>query len=81
MDTINQPVQPVQQAQSKISESELKKIKEEIENEANPKNKSETIKLMDDNKLLVQTLQNASNNFKEKVGREMTYLEMREMMG
>jgi len=64
-----------------ISESQLKKIKEEISNEANPKNMTESAILLNSPKLLQQTLNNAADNFKKQVGREMTYSEMREMMG
>jgi len=64
-----------------ITESKLKQIKEQISNEANPKNMTETVKLLNDPKLLQQTLNSAAKNFKREVGREMTYSEMREMMG
>jgi len=64
-----------------LTYSQLDKIKEEISNESNPKNMIESMKLLNDSKLLQQTLQNASDNFKKQVGREMTYSEMREMMG
>jgi oligoendopeptidase F len=63
-----------------ISESQLKKIKEEISNEANPKNMTEAAILINNPKLLSK-LVNASEDFKKQVGREMTYSEMREMMG
>ena len=63
-----------------ISESQLKKIKEEISNEANPKNMTEAAILLNTPKLLSK-LVNASEDFKKQVGREMTYSEMREMMG
>jgi hypothetical protein len=63
-----------------ITEIKLKQIKEQIANEANPKNMNESAKLLNEKKIL-QTLNNAAENFKKQVGREMTYSEMREIMG
>lgn len=67
--------------QSNVSEVQLKQIKEEIAKEVNPKNIVETEKLMNDKELLLQTLQKGADKFKKESGRNMTYLEMREMMG
>jgi hypothetical protein len=67
--------------ETSITESKLKQIKEQISNQANPKNGTEITKLLDNPKLLQQTLNNAAENFKKETGREMTYSEMREMMG
>ena len=80
MDNIRQPnTQPINQIT--LTESQLKQIKEQISNEVNPKNNSETDNLMNNPQLLQKTLNNAADNFKKQVGREMTYSEMREMFG
>ena len=64
-----------------ISEVKLQQIKQQISNEVNPKNIKESMILLSNSDLLQKALQNASDNFKKQVGREMTYSEMREMMG
>ena len=64
-----------------ISDSRLQKIKERISKEVNPKSKTKSFTLLADSKLLEQTMQKAADNFKQQVGRNMTYSEMREMMG
>jgi hypothetical protein len=64
-----------------ISDAQLQKIKERVSKEANPKSETESFKLLANSKLLQQTMQKAADNFKQQVGRNMTYSEMREMMG
>ena len=64
-----------------MPDAQLEKIKTRISKEVNPKNKTEAFKLLADSKLLQQTMQNAADNFTKQVGRNMTYSEMREMMG
>ena len=64
-----------------ITDAQLQKIKERISKEVNPKSKTESFTLLADSKLLQQTMQKAADNFKTQVGRNMTYSEMREMMG
>jgi hypothetical protein len=64
-----------------ISDSQLQKIKEHISKEANPKSETESVTLLADSKLIEQTMQKAADKFKQQVGRNMTYSEMREMMG
>ena len=64
-----------------ISDAQLQKIKERISKEVNPKNTTEALTLLSDSKLLQQTMQKAADNFKNQVGRNMTYSEMRETMG
>jgi hypothetical protein len=63
------------------SDAKLQEIKGRISKEANPKNPTESLKLLSDSKLLQQTMQNAADNFVKQVGRNMTYSEIREMMG
>lgn len=64
-----------------VSDAQLQKIKERISKEVNPKNPTEAFTLLADSKLLQQTMEKAADNFKTQVGRNMTYSEMREMMG
>jgi len=64
-----------------ISDSQLQKIKERISKEVNPKSKTESFTLLADSKLIEQTMQKAADKFKQQVGRNMTYSEIREMMG
>ena len=64
-----------------ISAAQLQKIKDQISKETNPKSITESFTLLSDSKLLQQTMQKAADNFKTQVGRNMTYSEMREMMG
>jgi len=64
-----------------ITDAQLQKIKERISKEANPKGKTESFTLLADSKLIEQTMQKAADNFKTQVGRNMTYSEIREMMG
>jgi hypothetical protein len=64
-----------------ISDSQLQKIKERISKEVNPKSKTVSVTLLADSKLIEQTMQKAADKFKQQVGRNMTYSEMREMMG
>jgi hypothetical protein len=64
-----------------IPDAQLQEIKALISKESNPKNATEAFKLLSDSKLIEQKLQNAFDNFKQQVGRNMTYSEMREMMG
>lgn len=64
-----------------MSDAQLQEIKDRISQKANPKNQTESLKLLSDSKLLQQTMQNAADNFVKQVGRNMTYSEIREMMG
>ena len=65
-------------ANDTISDAQLQKIKERISKQVNPK---EALKLLSDSKVLQLTMQKAADNFKTQVGRNVTYSEMREMMG
>ena len=64
-----------------MPDAQLQEIKTRISKESNPQNPTEALKLLADSKMLEQTMQNAADNFKKQVGRNMTYHEMREMMG
>jgi hypothetical protein len=64
-----------------MPDAQLQEIKALISKEVNPKNPTEAFKLLADSKMLEQTMQNTADNFKKQVGRNMTYSEMREMMG
>ena len=69
------------EANKSISDAQLHEIKVRISKKVNPKNQTESLKLLSDSKLLQQTMQNAADNFVKQVGRNMTYSEIREMMG
>ena len=71
----------VMKTYNSISDAQLQKIKEHMSKEANPKTQTESTKLLSDGKLLQQTMQTAADNFVKQVGRNMTYSEIREMMG
>jgi hypothetical protein len=64
-----------------MPDAQLQEIKVLISKETNPQNPTEAFKLLADSKILEQTMQNAADNFKKQVGRNMTYYEIREMMG
>ena len=64
-----------------ITDAQLQEIKARISKEVNPKNLTESLILLNDSKLLLQTMDNAAENFKKQVGRNMTYSEIRETMG
>jgi hypothetical protein len=64
-----------------ITDAQLQEIKARISKEVNPKNLTESLILLNDSKLLLQTMENAAENFKKQVGRNMTYSEIRETMG
>ena len=71
----------VMKTKDPISDTQLQEIKYLISKEVNPKNKAESDKLLSDSKLLQQTMQNAADNFVKQAGCNMTYSEIREMMG
>jgi hypothetical protein len=64
-----------------ITDAQLQELKARISKEVNPQNKTEAIKLLADSKLIERKLENAADNFVKQVGRNMTYSEIREMMG
>jgi hypothetical protein len=64
-----------------ISDTQLQEIKSLISKEVNPTNKVESAKPLLNSSVLQQTMQNAADNFVKQAGRNMTYSEIREMMG
>jgi hypothetical protein len=61
--------------------SNLQEVMKDIENRVNPKSLQETGKLLSEPAKLESIIQSAFTEFQSKVGRPMTYSEMREMMG
>jgi chemotaxis methyl-accepting protein methylase len=59
----------------------LEKVMSDIENTANFNSVEEGIQALNKPDTIFTRLQTAFNTFKELIGREMTYSEMREMMG
>ena len=60
---------------------DLEKIKRDIEERVNPKSINEGIRLLNNPDQLQSIMQSAFTEFKKKTGRQMSYAEMREMMG
>lgn len=60
---------------------DLEKVMIDIENTANFNSFDESIHALKNPDIIFTRLQNAFDTFKELVGRQMTYSEMREMMG
>ena len=52
-----------------------------IETDINPKTMSEGLKLLNNPDALIGKLQAGDDMFKEQTGRNITYLEMRQMFG
>ena len=52
-----------------------------IETDINPKTMSEGVALLNNPDALIGRLQAGADAFKEQTGRNMTYLEMRQMFG
>ena len=59
----------------------LQAIMTKIETDINPKTMSEGLKLLNNPDALIGKLQEGADMFKEQTGRNMTYLEMRQMFG
>jgi hypothetical protein len=64
-----------------IVNNELEQLKSEIENKVNPKTLNESMNLLSNPELLLHTMQEGADLFKEKTGRHMSYSEMRRMYG
>ena len=65
-----------------MSEENLEKLKKEIEQKVNFSSPTEgLITVFTNPELLINKIESAFTEFKEKTGRNMTYLEMRYMMG
>jgi hypothetical protein len=65
----------------KPTEPNLQAIMKKIETDVNPKTMQEGIALLNNPDALVGRLQAGADMFKEQTGRNMTYLEMRQMFG
>jgi peptide subunit release factor RF-3 len=65
----------------KPTEPNLQSIMKKIETDVNPKTMQEGIALLNNPDALVGRLQAGADMFKEQTGRNMTYLEMRQMFG
>ena len=63
------------------TESNLQAIMKKIETDVNPKTLKEGLALLNNPDALVGRLQSGADMFKEQTGRNMTYLEMRQMFG
>lgn len=59
----------------------LQAIMKKIETDINPKTMSEGLALLNNPDALIGKLQEGADAFKEQTGRNMTYLEMRQMFG
>ena len=66
---------------STSTQVDLEKIKRDIEERVNPKSINEGIGLLNNPDQLQSIMQSAFTEFKQKTGRQMSYAEMREMMG
>lgn len=62
-------------------ELDLEKVMTDIEHTANFNSVEEGLNALNNPDTIFTRLQNAFNTFKEAVGRQMTYSEMRQMMG
>ena len=65
----------------KPTEPNLQSIMTKIETDVNPKTMQEGIALLNNPDALVGRLQEGADAFKQQTGRNMTYLEMRQMFG
>ena len=76
-------LEPISEAKLEpISEENLEKLKKEIEQKVNFSSPAEgLITVFTNPELLINKMESAFTEFKEKTGRNMTYLEMRYMMG
>jgi hypothetical protein len=64
-----------------INPNNLQAIMKKIEADINPKTIKEGLSLLNKPDELVSRLQAGADAFKEQTGRNMTYLEMRQMFG
>ena len=76
-----------QQLNNSIKDKKIEEIKKELEKKVNPKSIGEGISKIvesisnNDDSSLLNPMKEASEEFKSKTGRNMTYSEMREMWG
>ena len=66
---------------NKPTDQNLQAIMTKIETDINPKTMKEGLTLLNNPEALVGRLQAGADMFKEQTGRNMTYLEMRQMFG
>jgi Ca2+-binding EF-hand superfamily protein len=64
-----------------LSAEEMEKVMNDIETTVNFTSIDESMHALNNPEILLNRIQNAFNTFKEKTGRNMTYSEMRYMMG
>lgn len=65
----------------KLTGEELEKLKKEIEQKVNFSSAAEGIAILKNPEKIINNIEHAFTEFKEKAGRNMTYSEMRYMMG
>jgi len=84
-ETLPQVLQETEQSQG-LPET-LQDVMKDLEQKVNPKSAAEginiltTIEKTNDQSILLKPMQDGANEFKKRVGRNMTYSEMREMWG
>lgn len=64
-----------------LSHDELQNVMNDIEDTVNFTSTEESMDALDNPDIIFSRIQTAFNTFKEKTGRQMTYSEMRQMMG
>ena len=79
--TINVNMIPLENIAPLKEEVDLEKVMTDIENTANFNSIEEGIHALNNPDTIFTRLQTAFETFKELIGRQMTYSEMREMMG
>jgi hypothetical protein len=84
-ETLPQVLQETEQSQG-LPET-LQDVMKDLEQKVNPKSAAEGINILttinktNDQSILLKPMQDGANEFKKRVGRNMTYSEMREMWG
>jgi hypothetical protein len=84
---LNQPQVIQATEQSQVLKETLQDVMKDLEQKVNPKSVAEginiltTIEKTNDQSILLKPMQDGANEFKKRVGRNMTYSEMREMWG
>ena len=80
-DNFTQPEVSKPISNKNLSTKELETVMTDIENTVNFTSVSESMHALNNPEILLNRIQSAFNTFKEKTGRQMTYSEMRHMMG
>jgi hypothetical protein len=84
---LNQPQFIQATEQSQVLKETLQDVMKDLEQKVNPKSAVEGINILttinktNDQSILLKPMQDGANEFKKRVGRNMTYSEMREMWG